>query len=168
MNKYLLSIFLFITVLICYSQSSPVYVKGYQLQSLVLQGLIGDTLKSSYCEEFFKDGYTPILTIEQSRFDIGINDTLQRDQEYAIQYHLAFQLIDEGITAKPAKIGVARFSGYEIVLILYDFYGLIPVPGQTKIMTFSIEELMAMKDKVPFKMFEVCTIVWDGQAFKVE
>lgn len=147
------------------SQSQEIWVKSYDIRSNKLKGLIEDTLKTIELMKLLNRGYMPVMTVNKKHEKFISNDSLSQNNGILIEYKLELQKIDAGITAKPAKIGVTRFKELEIVLILYAFNGLIPMPGQSRVSTYSINEIIEMYTKQPFTEVEVCTIFWDGKSY---
>lgn len=148
------------------AQSELLWVNKYDIRSNELKVMIEDTLKRIEIFKLIDRGYTPVMTIKSNQ--CRCNDSLVKKEEILVSFKIELQKVDSGIIAKPGKIGVARVEEMEIILILYAFNGLLPVPGQSLIKTYSFEETIEMWRIQPFSEVEVCTILWDGKSYYYE
>jgi hypothetical protein len=148
-----------------FSQSEIVWVKNYEIRSTQLRSLLEDTLKSREIAGLMAEGYKPLMTIESNRTHRLYNDSIHKKDQILVEYTVELHKIDGGIIPAHGKLGVTRFEGMEIILVLYDFNDLLPFPDQTPIKIYSVEETIAMWHAKPFSKIDVCTILWDGKSY---
>lgn len=166
MKKIVFSFFFILAILKGYSQSCDVWVKAYNLNPSI-KAAIFNILKSDTCLKYFNNGYLPVVTLtKDSNSEINLSDTLT-EIDYPVKFQISFKRVSSSISATPAKIGVAFIGDYEVTLILYEFMGISPIPGQTTIKTYCMDEIFVLQSKtselVLLENHIISTIVWNGQ-----